>query len=80
MVIDEDCRGFLTRIATHSYCDQSYEDTPQVLYISIVRNSVHVLSEDLLGLPLDIEIEFIIELLLSTASSSTASYCVILTG
>ena len=46
----------------------------QALDISIVRNSVRVLSEDLLRLLLDLEIEFVIKLLSSTAQ------CVILTG
>ena len=45
----------------------SQEDTHQVLDISIVRNSVHVLSEDLLRLLLDLETESVIELLPSTA-------------
>ena len=44
-----------------------FEDTHQALDISIVRNSVHVLSEDLLRLLLDLETESVIELLPSTA-------------
>ena len=52
----------------------------QALDILIVRNSVHVLSEDLPRLPLDLKIEFVIELLSSTAPVLTASYCVIPTG
>ena len=61
-VIDEDCQGFLARFRT---CSQ--EDTHQALDISIVRNSVLVLSKDLLRLLLDLEIESVIELLSSTA-------------
>ena len=57
-----------------------FEDTHQALDISIVRNFVHVLSEDLPRLPLDPEIEFVIEPLSSTASVSTVPYCVIPTG
>ena len=54
-----------------------FEDTHQALDISIVKNFVHVLSEDLPRLPLDPEIEFVIEPLSSTSSVSTVSYCVI---
>ena len=57
-----------------------FEDTHQALYILIVRNFVHVLSEDLPRLPLDPEIEFVIEPLSTTSSVSTVSYCVIPTG
>ena len=57
-----------------------FEDTHRALDISIVRNFVHIISEDLPRLHLDPEIEFVIEPLLSTASVSMVSYCVIPTG
>ena len=62
---------------SYLHCDLSLEDTHQVLDILIVRNYVHVLYEDLPRLPLDPEIEFVIEPLSSTASVATVSYCVI---
>ena len=59
-VKDEDCWGFLTYVATYTH---------QALDISIVKNSVHVISEDLPRLHHDLEIPL-----------SIALYYVILTG
>ena len=64
----------------HLHYELSHEDTQQELDISIVKDFVHILFENLPRLPLDLEIELIIELLSSTTPLSTALYCVIPTG
>ena len=65
---------------SHLHCDLPHEDSHQALDISIIRKAVHVIFEELAGLPLDPEIEFVIELLSNTTLVSTTSYYVIPTG
>ena len=60
--------------------DLSQEDTRQASDIPNVENFVHILSKDLSGLPHNLKIELIIELLSNTTLLSTTSYCVIPTG
>ena len=68
-MLDGCCQGFLAHIV-----DLSQEYTRQVLDILIVKNFLHGFPKDLLGLPSDREIEFVIKLLLSTALVSKVLY------
>ena len=68
-MLDGGCKGFLS----HNV-DLSQEDTSQALGIPVMKNFLHVFPNDLPGLPLDCQIEFVIELLPGTVLVSRSPY------
>ena len=68
-LIDSGCVGYLTSVV-----DTSLERHSKPEDVPVVQEFLEVFPKDLLGLPLDREIDFIIELIPGTAPISKAPY------